>query len=434
MAKDGKPGDTSWKTETPRLRFPEFADEELRDVQLGDVTEDCTERNGKNKTRLPIMGVSKSDGIVPMQERLIGKDIARYKRLEKNCFAYNPMRLNIGSIARWKGDGDVLVSPDYVVFRCLTEGNSPIDPAYLDHFRCSDQWEDFVAESGDGGVRIRIYYKDLARLPLRLPSSAEQQKIAECLTSLDDLITAQEKKLELLKAHKKGLMQQLFPQATPPPNLTHEFHPKLPRCRFPEFRDAPDWTETSVEHLADIQSGGTPSKANPGFWNGSIPWVSAKDMKRLFLEDSEDHISMAAVDDGARMVPAGTLLILTRGMTLLKDVPICVLRREMTFNQDAKALRPKVNVNGLFLALLLLGNKDRLLKMVDVAGHGTGKLNTDELRAFELVTPSPAEQQRIADCLFSIDTQFSAESEKLDALKTHKKGLMQQLFPSPEVN
>ena len=143
---------------------------------------------------------------------------------------------------------------------------------------------------------------------------------------------------------------------------------------------------------------------------------------------------MAAVDDGARMVPAGTLLILTRGMTLLKDVPICVLRREMTFNQDAKALRPKVNVNGLFLAFLLLGNKDRLLKMVDVAGHGTGKLNTDELRAFELVTPSPAEQQRIADCLFSIDTQFSAESEKLDALKTHKKGLMQQLFPSPEVN
>ncbi len=145
MAKDDK------STVTPRLRFPEFSGETIREVQLGDVTEDCTARNGKSQAAFPIMGVSKSEGIIPMEERLIGKDIARYKRLEKDCFAYNPMRINIGSIARWKGDGEVLVSPDYVVFRCLTKGNLKIDPAYLDHFRCSDQWEDFVRHSGDGG-------------------------------------------------------------------------------------------------------------------------------------------------------------------------------------------------------------------------------------------------------------------------------------------
>jgi type I restriction enzyme S subunit len=187
-----------------------------------------------------------------------------------------------------------------------------------------------------------------------------------------------------------------------------------------------------LEQLVDFQSGGTPSKSNPAFWNGSIPWVSAKDMKRLFLDDAEDHITEAAVDDGANQVPAGTLLLLTRGMTLLKDVPICVLRREMSFNQDVKALRPKGDLGGLFLAYLLMGNKQRLLRMVDVAGHGTGKLNTDELKAFELVLPQPAEQERIADCLSSLDAQIAAESEKLDTLKTHKNGLMQQLFPSPE--
>ena len=157
-----------------------------------------------------------------------------------------------------------------------------------------------------------------------------------------------------------------------------------------------------------------------------------KDMKRLFLEDAEDHISTAAIDDGARLVPPGTLLVLTRGMTLLKDVPICVLRREMSFNQDVKGLRPKDGVDGLFLAWMLTGNKQRLLAMVDIAGHGTGKLDTDKLKALELMLPPPAEQQRIADCLTSLDDLIAAQTQKLNALKTHKKALMQQLFPSPE--
>jgi type I restriction enzyme S subunit len=219
-------------------------------------------------------------------------------------------------------------------------------------------------------------------------------------------------------------MQQLFP-------LPGEI---VPRLRFPEFRNAREWETRNLGKLVLIQSGGTPSKANPAFWDGSIPWVSAKDMKRLFLEDTEDHISIAAVDNGARAVPAGTLLMLTRGMTLLKDVPICVLRREMSFNQDVKALRPKMDVNGLFLAFALLGNKQRLLKMVDIAGHGTGKLNTDELEAFELAFPRPAEQRRIAACLSSLNEMLAAQSQKVKGLRVQKKGLLQQLFPSLQGN
>lgn len=143
----------------PRLRFPEFTGESIPRVQLGDVTEECTSRLGKNLRSAPIKGVSKADGIVPMEERLIGKDTARYKLVSPACFAYNPMRINIGSIARWTGDGDVLVSPDYVVFRCLDNSESGLSPDYLDQFRSSVQWENFVTGSGDGGVRIRLYYR-----------------------------------------------------------------------------------------------------------------------------------------------------------------------------------------------------------------------------------------------------------------------------------
>jgi type I restriction enzyme S subunit len=252
--------------------------------------------------------------------------------------------------------------------------------------------------------------------------SGEQQKIAECLSSVDELISAQARKVDALKTHKKGLMQQLFPREGE----------TQPRLRFPEFRNAGEWEERRLNQLVNFQSGGTPSKGNPAFWNGSVPWVSAKDMKQLFLDDAGDHISAAAIDDGARLVPPGTLLMLVRGMTLLKDVPICVVRREMSFNQDVKALRPIGEIDGLFLALLLTGSKDRLLEMVAVAGHGTGKLDTDELKAMPFMLPSPDEQQRIASCLSSLDALITAETQKLEALKTHKKGLMQQLFPSTQ--
>lgn len=255
---------------------------------------------------------------------------------------------------------------------------------------------------------------------LGVPSPAEQQKIADCLTSLDEVIAAQGRKVEALAAHKKGLMQQLFPREGD----------TLPRLRFPEFRGEGEWKEKRLEEIADFQSGGTPSKSNPAFWNGTIPWVSAKDMKRMVLDDTEDHITDDAVEDGARVVPAGTVLILTRGMTLLKDIPICLLACPMALNQDVRALRPINGFDGLFLAYMLVGNKERIRIMVDIAGHGTGRLNTDRLKTLGLHFPVPAEQQRIAACLGSLDAALAAEAQALSALRTHKKGLMQQLFPA----
>ncbi|MCY4156855.1 MAG: restriction endonuclease subunit S [Gammaproteobacteria bacterium] len=202
-----QPGETA-----PRLRFPEFVGQPLHHVRLRDLTEQSTARNGKKLSLEAVMGVNKEHGIVPMKKRLVAADISRYKLVRSNWFAYNPMRLNIGSIARYQGNGNILVSPDYVVFRCL-ERSMPTGllPEYLDSFRSCWQWHVFVNEAGDGGVRVRIYYRDLAQLQLALPSIAEQRKIAECLGSLDALIAAGGRKLEALRQHKRGLMQQLFP-------------------------------------------------------------------------------------------------------------------------------------------------------------------------------------------------------------------------------
>jgi type I restriction enzyme S subunit len=416
-------------TSTPKLRFPEFRkDGAWGPKPLGILCDSITEKVGQ--AILTPVSITAGRGYVSQAEKF-GRDIsgAQYKnyiRLRRGDFAYNKGNSNLypqGCVYRLKEFDEAAASNAFICFK-LRDGNSAgFFEGLFEKNAHGQQLTKFLTSGArsDGLLNIKAAEFFSVQIPVP-PRPAEQQKIADCLTSLDEVIAAQARKLAALSAHKRGLMQQLFPREAE----------TLPRLRFPEFRDAPEWAQTCLEQLVDVQSGGTPSKSNPEFWNGPIPWVSAKDMKRLFLEDSEDHISKAAVDDGAKIVPAGTLLILTRGMTLLKDVPICVLRREMTFNQDVKALRPKADVDGLFLAFLLLGNKERLLKMVDIAGHGTGKLNTDELRAFELVTPPPAEQRRIATCLSALDARLAAESEKLAALKIHKKGLMQQLFPSPE--
>ena len=203
------------------LRFPEFNDR-WHSVRLSDVTEECSERNRGRMGLESVMAVTKADGIVPMRERTIGASIDRYLVVQKNCFAYNPMRINIGSIARWQGDKDILVSPDYVVFRCKEESkNFPgLDSDFLDHFRRSKLWEKFVMATGNGSVRIRIYYSELSRLKLNLPSLAEQTKIAKLLNAMDREIELLRKQLDLLKLQKKGLMQKL---------LTGQVRVKLPK-------------------------------------------------------------------------------------------------------------------------------------------------------------------------------------------------------------
>jgi len=413
----------------PRLRFPEFreADTWAR-MSLSKLLRERKQRNRDLKYGPEdVLSVSGDHGCVNQIELLgrsyAGVSVKEYHVVETGDLVYtkSPLKKNpYGVIKENKGKPGI-VSTLYAVYHVTELAH----PAYLDHYFSGDyNLNSYLQPIVRKGAKNDMKVNNAAVLSgeVLAPKVPEQQKIADCLTSLDRVIAVQRRKLAALIDYKRGLIRQLFPREGE----------TLPRLRFPEFRDASGWEPTTLGALADFHSGSTPSKANPAFWNGAIPWASAKDMKQLFLDDAEDHISTLAVYDGAKLVPSGALLMLTRGMTLLKDVPICVLRREMSFNQDVKALLPKGGTEGLFLALLLLGNKERLLRMVDIAGHGTGKLNTDELKALELSTPKPAEQRRIADCLVSLDTRIAAESEKLDAFKTHKRSLMQQLFPSPE--
>jgi len=191
---------------------------------------------------------------------------------------------------------------------------------------------------------------------------------------------------------------------------------------------AREWEETTLGECAEWLSGGTPFKGNDEFWSGTIPWVSAKDMKSFRLHDAEDHISPLAVGRGGKLVPAGTILLLVRGMTLHNDVPICMVTREMAFNQDIKALRPAKNVHGAFLAYWLLANKPDLLASVDHAGHGTGRLVTDTLKEKPVHLPSLAEQKVIAAVLEALDDKIELNRRMNATLEAMARAQFQSWF------
>jgi len=188
------------------------------------------------------------------------------------------------------------------------------------------------------------------------------------------------------------------------------------------------WTPTTLGEITEFLSGGTPSKDNPTYWDGVIPWVSAKDMKRLRLEDTEDHVNDEGVANGTRLVPKDTVFLLTRGMTLLNDVPISISGRPMTFNQDVKALRPKGGVRDDFLPYLLLGLKQRLLGLVDLAGHGTGRLNSDELKSLDVLLPPKSDQRAIAHVLGTLDDKIDLNRRMNETLEAIPRAIFKSWF------
>ena len=178
--------------------------------------------------------------------------------------------------------------------------------------------------------------------------------------------------------------------------------------------------------FVSLVSGNTPSKANAAYWGGTTPWVSAKDMGDFWIEDAEDHLTPAGVDAASRLVPAGTVLMLTRGMTLHKRVPICRVAKPSTFNQDVKAVLPKASLSTRYLPYLLVGNHDRLHERVDSAGHGTGRLNTDSLLSFPVYVPGRGEQESIAELGEAIDDRLRL----LRQTNTTLESIAQALFKS----
>jgi len=235
----------------------------------------------------------------------------------------------------------------------------------------------------------------LNQLSLQIPEvREEQQKIADCLTSIDELVTAQTQKLDALKAHKKGLMQQLFPAEGE----------TMPELRFPEFRDKEEWADKPLGSICSSISSGKDKNDINGIYDlyGSTG-VIGKTSSDSF---TGDFILAARVGANAGL--------LTRASGIFG----------VTDNTLVIFLKKSEKIDFIYYSLDRIG----LNKMV--FGSGQPLITGRQLKDLNISFPDPDEQQKIADCLSSVDELITAKTQKNEALKAHKKGLMQQLFPA----
>lgn len=188
------------------------------------------------------------------------------------------------------------------------------------------------------------------------------------------------------------------------------------------------WKTYKLGDCVNFVSGGTPSKKNPEYWDGNIPWVSCKDMKKAYLYDSQDHITEKGAANGTRFVSPETILIVVRGMILGQHFPVAIAKRKMAFNQDLKALQCAPNVDPKFLFHWLRGKSYEILGIVDEAAHGTKRLQTDRLQNFPLHLPPLPIQRKIAGILSAYDDLIENNTRRIEILEEMARSIYREWF------
>ncbi|WP_346350895.1 restriction endonuclease subunit S [Oceanimonas sp. AH20CE76] len=404
----------------PRLRFPEFRDVEVWvSESAGTVFAQVT--NKSHNADLPVLAITQEQGAIPRElidyhVSVSEKSLKGYKIVEVGDFVIS-LRSFQGGIEYSNYHG--ICSPAYVILR-LKGGYSS---SYFQYYLKTHQFIKALTKNLEGLRDGKmISYKQFSEVFLVIPKTEEQQKIADCLSSLDALIAAQAEKIETLKTHKVGLMQQLFPREGE----------TVPRLRFPEFRGAGKWNVTTLGEVAEVSSGGTPARSKAEYWNGDIPWVSTSLIDFSEIDKAQEYITSDGLNNSsARVVKKGTILMAMYGQGKTRG-KVGVLSIDAAINQACAAISVSGKVKSDFLFQNLAGRYDEIRKISNSGGQEN--LSAALIKGINLIYPDSksGEQQKIADCLSSIDALITAQADKLDALKAHKKGLMQQLFPSPE--
>lgn len=400
---------------TPKLRFPAFRNGEGWTTEtLGSVASINTEKVG-DEACVP-MSITSGVGLVSQQAKfgriIAGSSYKNYLLLKKNDFAYNKSATKEypeGFLSLYTGDE--LAAVPNSIFTCFRiKGDSPA-PQYLNylfHGNLHGQWlRKFVQVGARAHGSLSINDSDLLALPVPLPkgqsSLSEQKQIAACLTTLDELIAAQRQNLDALKKHKKGLMQQLFPREGE----------ALPGLRFPEFQNVPEWDAREISTFAKVTTGGkdTQNKVD----RGSYPFfVRSQTVERI---DSYSY-------DGEAVLTSGD------GVGVGKNYHY--INGKFDFHQRVYCIYDFDKcVSGLFFYLYFSEHfNERVMRMS--AKNSVDSVRMSMVTEMPILLPSRLEQQRIASCLSSLDDLVTAQAQKFEALKAHKKGLMQQLFPSPD--
>lgn len=393
----------------PKLRFPEFSKSYWGITRLNVLADKITERN-KDDSIKRVFTNSATEGVID-QEEYFDRNIANKNNLtnyfvvEKGDYVYNP-RISttapVGPISKNKlGIG--VMSPLYTVFRFRNKEND-----FYEHFFLTNLWHVYIKNLSNTGARhdrITISVDNFMKMPLPYASPEEQQKIADCLSSIDDLIDTESRKLKALEKYKKGLMQKLFPAEGK----------TLPEWRFPEFRGKSEWRIKPLGKICTNYDSRRIPITEKDRVKGEIPYIGASGVIDYINDFIFDEDLLCVSEDGANLVARTYPIAFSISGKTWVNNHAHVLKFSHKYTQDIV---------------------ESYLNMINLQDFLTGmaqpKLNRAKLDIIPIPLPEEEEQQKIAGCLSDVDTMITEQSNKVEQLKAHKKGLMQGLFPSLE--
>lgn len=388
----------------PKFRFPEFQRDGIDFVHGNKLFKSITNKN--HNSDLPILAITQDQGAVPRDQieyniTVTDKSLSNYKVVEVGDFIIS-LRSFQGGIeySRFKG----ICSPAYIILRKREENISEL---YYKYFFKTWRYIQSLNRNLEG---IRdgkmISYSQFSSVKVPYPRSfKEQQKIADCLSSIDELIDAENRKLKALEKYKKGLMQKLFPAEGK----------TLPEWRFPEFRGKSEWRIKPLGKICTNYDSRRIPITEKDRVKGEIPYIGASGVIDYINDFIFDEDLLCVSEDGANLVARTYPIAFSISGKTWVNNHAHVLKFSHKYTQDIV---------------------ESYLNMINLQDFLTGmaqpKLNRAKLDIIPIPLPEEEEQQKIADCLSEVDKIITEQSNKVEQLKAHKKGLMQGLFPSLE--
>jgi len=378
---------------------------------------------GERTGRYPILRMNcQQAGRVIMRDlqyvSISERELEQYRLADKDLLfnRTNSYEL-VGRTAIYRGAGDVVFA-SYLLRLRVDE--TQVLPEFLNHWLNSgDSQRALKAIATRGVSQANISATRLRTLPVPLPPIREQAAMVNVLDRLLDRVEVSNARLSIIRQLKVAAITKLFREGLRGEPLRESEIGPIPAS----------WDAKPLAAVADPRSGGTPSKQRADWWEGTVPWASPKDMKRLRLRDTEDHITPEAADLGSRLVPPNTIFVVIRGMILAKDVPVAIAEVPMAFNQDMKALVPTGAVDPDFLLYALCARKSALVQEIGTSAHGTRRMGSSSIE--QLLVPVPkddSEQKEIAKILNDLDRWERIATAKSESLGSLFHAMLHQLM------
>ena len=402
----------------PKVRFSEFeGDGAWHTETIGEISEPIKEKVGEHK--ITPVSITAGVGFVRQADKF-GRDISgeqykNYTYLRRGDFAYNKGNSKSfpeGYVCQLQEFDEVAASSAFICFKLKDGYEAKFLKGLFDRNTHGRQLAAHITSGArsNGLLNLNAGQFYSVRLPFP-PNFEEQERIAECLASVEALIEAETEKLDALKDHKQGLMQQLFPAEGE----------DLPKRRFPEFANEGAWEEKPIDQLCKPFSGGTPPTSRDEYYGGEIPFIRSAE---IALERTELFLTPEGLaNSAAKLVSPGDVLIALYGAN---SGEVAVSKIEGAINQAILCLQ--VGPDSEFVAQYWSRLKHWIVSTYIQGGQGN--ISGEIVKSIELKIPrNPSERLKVSRVLMAADKHIESQKNRIKHLRLHKQGLLQQLFP-----